>query len=247
MPKKLTTNNLKLITNQFYSAFCGIDIAQTTPGIHFVPYPERDELLKGFGCKYTMFILLKEDICIVSYSPKYQSIIETLKNCSTDNMLEILKSTYNLKKMQLMEFDEEVIFQFDNARILTDEDYLQYEKFFCETHTGASPDGWLNDYFTEKSAKGFFVGCFAENKLVSVSDAPDMPYLEDKIQHTGIYTLKEFRKKGYAKSVSALATHNLIENGICPQWECHADNTASIALAKSIGYKEYAVAYILEE
>ena len=39
----------------------------------------------------------------------------------------------------------------------------------------------------------------------------------------------------------------LIENGVCPQWECRAENTASIALAESIGYEKYGVAYILEE
>lgn len=39
----------------------------------------------------------------------------------------------------------------------------------------------------------------------------------------------------------------MMEMGICPQWECGAENIASIALAKSIGYREYGEAYILEE
>ena len=37
------------------------------------------------------------------------------------------------------------------------------------------------------------------------------------------------------------------ERGICPQWECEAVDAASTALARSIGYEEYAVAYILKE
>ncbi len=74
-----------------------------------------------------------------------------------------------------------------------------------------------------------------------------MPYMEGKIQHTGINTLEGERRKGYAACTAALATHHLIEKGVCPQWECHAENTASVALAKSIGYKEYGAAYILEE
>lgn len=52
--------------------------------------------------------------------------------------------------------------------------------------------------------------------------------MEDIIQHTGIETLEEERRKGYAKCTAALAVHNLIENGICPQWECNINNIASI-------------------
>ena len=43
-----------------------------------------------------------------------------------------------------------------------------------------------------------FTGYFVNGKIVSVCDAPDMPYMEDKIQHTGICTLEEERREGYA-------------------------------------------------
>lgn len=55
------------------------------------------------------------------------------------------------------------------------------------------------------------------------------------------------RRKGYTLLTVALNTHNLIEKGICPQWECQLDNYASISLAESIGYKKYGVALIVEE
>lgn len=105
----------------------------------------------------------------------------------------------------------------------------------------------MQDYFEEETEKEYFTGYFINNELVSVCDAPDMPYMEDVIQHTGIVTLKKERRKGYAKLTAALSTHNLIEKGICPQWECHIENSASIALAESIGYEKYGVAYIFEE
>lgn len=71
--------------------------------------------------------------------------------------------------------------------------------------------------------------------------------MEDTIQHTGIATLKEERRKGCGKLTAALATHHLLQMGICPQWECNVENIASLKLAKSIGYEEFGKAFIGEE
>ena len=95
--------------------------------------------------------------------------------------------------------------------------------------------------------KEFFFGYINDDELVAACDAPDMPYMDGYIQHTGIITLPEYRKKGYAKLCTALATHHHIQSGIVPQWECTLGNVASIELAKSIGYKEFAQAFIFEE
>ncbi|MDY6846994.1 MAG: hypothetical protein SVP52_07650 [Chloroflexota bacterium] len=119
--------------------------------------------------------------------------------------------------MQLMIFHEEVVKQYGDAKILSVTDYPLYEAFFRTATSNANPDGWLYDYFIEKAAKEYFVRYISNDKLVSVCDAPDMPSMEDKIQHTGISTLNEERRKGYAKCTVALATHHLIENGVCPQ------------------------------
>ncbi len=76
---------------------------------------------------------------------------------------------------------------------------------------------------------------------------PDMAYLENKIQHTGISTLKQYHQKGFAKKCVALNTHQLLQKGIVPQWKTDADNLASISPAESIGYKKYAKAMIYEQ
>ena len=65
----------------------------------------------------------------------------------------------------------------------------------------------------------------------------NMPYMEDVIQYTGIVTLKNERRKGYAKLTAALVTRHLIENGICPQWESHTENIASISLQNLLAMK----------
>ncbi len=244
---KLTLEQIDTITNAFYSCFCGINLLETDGSISFVCSDSRNDEVKGFGCKYSIYVLVKEDRCIVSYAPQYADFFEKRKGKSIDGILTDLETSFPIKKMQLMIFRRECVLEYGNARVLKKSDYPLYEEFFRLNSPKANPTGWLQDYFEEKAEKEYFTGYIQDSKLVSVCDAPDMPYMEDVIQHTGIVTLKNERKKGYAKRTAALAAHHLIENGICPQWECHVSNTASIALAESIGYEKYGVAYILEE
>ncbi len=244
---RLTEREINAITNDYYSCFCGINISETASGISFVCSDSRNDEVKGFGCKYSIYILVKEDVCIVSYAPQYADFFKKLHNSSVADILTAVDTSFKIKKMQLMKFRQECVQEYGNAKILSNADYPLYEEFFRLTSPTADPTLWLREYFEEKVAKEYFTGYFMNSKLVSVCDAPDMPYMEDVIQHTGIVTLKDYRRKGYAKLTVALATHHLIENGICPQWECHAENTASIALAESIGYEKYGKAYILEE
>ncbi|MBE7002941.1 MAG: GNAT family N-acetyltransferase [Ruminococcaceae bacterium] len=240
-------NMIQQITKEYYSHFCGTDFTRCGPGIHFVCMPARDEVLKGFGCKYTVYVLAKNEITIVSYAPKHRDWIEKYKGLPVDEIMAALKCRRDIKTMQLFAFEEEKVRQFGDAKILTPSDYPLYDVFFRESNPEADPAGWLHEYFTEKAEKGLLAGYYKEGRLVSVCDAPDMPYMEGKIQHTGIMTLKTERGKGYAKCAAALATHHLIENGICPQWECDFDNVASTRLAQSIGYVSMGQAYILEE
>ena len=244
--KRLSEKEISTISNEFYSNFSRINLADITSGIHFVCSEARDEELRGLGCKYSIYVLIKNDACVVTYSPRYADFFEKLKESSVNKILEALNQTFKMKRMQLMMFRRECVHKYGNAHILKKSDYPLYETFFRQTSPTANFSGWLQEYFEEKTEKEYFAGYFINGALVSVCDAPDMPYMSDIIQHTGIATLKEERKKGYAKCTAALATHHLIENGVCPQWECDIDNVASIALAESIGYVKYGVAYILK-
>lgn len=244
---RLTEREIDTITNEFYSCFCGINLSEIVSGITFVCSDSRNDEVRGFGCKYSIYVLVKEDACIVSYAPQYADFFKKLQNVSAVDILTAVETSFQIKKMQLMKFRQECVQEYGNAQVLKKADYPLYEEFFRLTSPTADPTGWLQEYFEEKAEKEYFTGYFMNGKLVSVCDAPDMPYMEDVIQHTGIVTLKNERRKGYAKLTAALAAHHLIENGICPQWECHVENVASIALAESIGYEKYAVAYILEE
>lgn len=247
MDKKLEIKTIQDTTRQFYSHFCGINIAELKSGTYFICSAERDKLLKGFGCKYTLFIFVSNGLSVVSYSPKHHDLIESMKKCSIDEIISTVQQKHKLKHMRLLMFQGEEVTQYGDAKILTAADYPLYETFFRAANPLSNPDGWLYEYFTEKTVKGYFAGYIKDGRLVSVCDAPDMPYMEDKIQHTGIVTLEAERRKGYARCAAALSTHHLIESGICPQWECDVNNIASLELAESLGYREFGIAHILEE
>lgn len=244
---RLTEKETDAICDGYYSCFCGMNLSEATGGVSFICSDLRNEEVKGFGCKYTIYMLVKEDLCVVSYAPQYADFFGRLKELGVADITAAVNSEFRMKKMQLMKFRRELVREYGNAQTLKKSDYPLYEEFFRSASPKADPTGWLQEYFEAKVGKGYFTGYFLNGKLVSVCDAPDMPYMQDVIQHTGIETLANERRKGYAKLTAALATHNLLEKGICPQWECLAENAASIALAKSIGYDTYGTAYILEE
>ena len=241
----MTSAEIANITTQYYSRFCCTDLSKLEHGVYFVCSAERNDLLKGYGRKYALYILQREDLCIVAYSPALRDFVDTLKHNEPDGILEAVEKEYRLKKISLLIFQEEIVTQYGDAKVLESKDYPLFETFFRETHKNANPDDWLPDYFAEK--EGCFTGYFKDGRLVSVCDAPDMPYMEGRIQHTGIMTLENERRKGYGKLTAALATHRLLQKGICPQWECGLGNLASFELAKSIGYKEFGRAYIFEK
>ncbi len=245
--RKLPPQLVESITTGFYSQFCGMDLSGAAAGTHFVCTRERDKALKGLGCKYTIYIFVRGDLCIASFSPKHRAVFEPLAACGVGEVISAVSQRFLLKRMQLMMFERETVTEYGRAKILEAADYPLYETFFRRANPNAAPDGWLKEYFMEKAEKEYLTGYLSGDRLLSVCDAPDMPYLEDKIQHTGIQTLREERRKGYAACTAALAAHHLLEMGVCPQWECRAENSASIALARSIGYKEYGMAYVLAE
>ena len=245
---KIDAREIKKITYDYYSCFSGVSVSNFEYGIQFVCTDERSRILKGFGCKYSIYILCKEDACIVSYSPKYQPYFDELTQLiDVKELIATINQSYLLKAYQLMEFVEECVFDYKDARMLKRDDYALFETFFKKAYPSVSEIGWLKAYFQGKVDKGFFFGYIIDDELVALCDAPDMPYMEGYIQHTGIVTLPEYRRKGYAKLCAALATHHHIQSGIVPQWECALDNIASIQVSKSIGYKEFAQAFIFEE
>lgn len=248
MRKPLTSEEILRVTQAFYSRFCGVDLTAVPSGTHLVCTPEREEVMKGFGCKFSIYILVREGLCAAAYSPRYADVFETWKGLGQEELIRAATERFPLKEQRLMVFRQEKITDHRAARSLLPEDYPLFEAFYRAAYPGVDlEDGWLEEFFVEKAALGRMTGYEAGGRLVCVCDAPSMPYMEDAIQHTGIFTLPEARRKGYAACTAGLAAQRLIRQGICPQWECSAGNGPSIALAQKVGYEIYGSAYILEE
>lgn len=240
--------NIKEITRQYYSCFINKDITDLNlnNNILYIKSHERNKVLKGYGCRFSVFVLLIDDNLVISYSPDKEDELKQLKlNFVNQEFKETFKN-----------FNHRILFEYQNLYldidtsdvvVLSINDYEAFELFFLKNNPQVKDVSWLKDYFFEKTNKKYFTGIFKNRNLVCVCDAPDMPYMEDIIQHTGIVTLENERGKGYAKKVAYFTAQHLISLGVCPQWETTASNIASINLAKSIGYNSIAEAFILQE
>lgn len=86
----LTKNQIEIITSEFYSCFCGINLSEAVSGVFFVCSDSRNDEVKGFGCKYSIYTLVKEDAYIVSYAPQYADFFEKLRGESVANILRAI-------------------------------------------------------------------------------------------------------------------------------------------------------------
>ena len=87
---------------------------------------------------------------------------------------------------------------------------------------------------------GLCVGIFENSKLVSCSDAPGMPYMQETVQEIGVNTLPEYRGRGYASEVCIKCVKSIIKLGKCPIWSTDIDNAASQKLADKVGFVKFA-------
>src|SRR5699024_8173735 len=87
------------------------------------------------------------------------------------------------------------------AKVLKPEDYYHYLNFYKANNpdNGESNCDWLKEYFHENVRNGYFCAIFCDNKIVSCTDSPGMPYMTNKVQEIGVNTLLQYRGKGYAK------------------------------------------------
>lgn len=239
--------NYQAITDRYYAAWCGMDYESFVrlKGIRFIESPSRDLPLKGYNKPRLVYVYKDSKKLIISYSPTFHQDFEAIKEQLSFAM--DLRSIHTLLAEKLKRNTEHLaLFCYDgillnlnltSTRALVSSDYETFLNYFKQENPEATDLDWLPDYYGDISSKGFVYGTFEKGRLASVSDAPDMPFMEGKIQHTGISTLPQYRGQGYAKKTAYASTRGLIEKGICPQWECDADNLGSIHTALSLGYR----------
>ncbi|MCD2526864.1 MULTISPECIES: GNAT family N-acetyltransferase [Providencia] len=120
-----------------------------------------------------------------------------------------------------------------DIRVLTNIDAAVFQSF-CEASSeddleGASVelDHWL------------VYGLFSNDQLIAVASM--YPWDDEKlaIADLGVLTLSEHRGKGHARELASAICKVALEKGYQPQYRCQLDNTASLALANSLGLIPY--------
>lgn len=125
------------------------------------------------------------------------------------------------------------------ARPLHADDLPAFLRFFKKAYPDAREFDWILAYFHGIAALQRCFGIFEGGLLVSVADAPTIPYLPELIVEPGIMTLPEFRRRGYAAAVCAAFLAEQLRRGLSPIWTCAMDNEASAGLARHLGYRPF--------
>jgi RimJ/RimL family protein N-acetyltransferase len=238
--------DIDAMTYKYYSHWAGIEIEPQKKGIFFNHDSERDNIPKGYSNPFNVYIFAADDLTVISYGDKakikIENIVDKIKeNKNIETLRLLLKETFladvstSIKYIYKNKIEGPL-----NTTILNNNHADLYLDFFKENHPKDNDYSWVEGYFFDISSKNYCHGIITDNKLVSVTDAPDMPFMQESVQEVGINTLKEYRGKGYAKAACISLINELISRNICPLWSTDENNTASDHLAKSIGFKKLA-------
>lgn len=190
------------VTNRYYAKWLGAEVSLLKEkGVFFIESSECEERQKGYPSSFKIYVYVKRELVIISYSKKLKKKIEKLRSkvtigLSVEELSYLIGSEFNCSISREIKFyynqvSNEVTAK--NVVKLSDTDYDSYLDFFKSQHLNVSVDGWLKDYFQGLCARKLACGVFDGEKLVSVTDGPDMPYMEGQAQEIGINTLSEYR------------------------------------------------------
>lgn len=238
-------------TYGYYSQWLGrADILNDDfQGIRYIYSAERNVAQTGYARPFDLYLFCQPDRMVVSYGDKLTDRIDALK-AGFETVVEIGDLYSQLQKLPrtLTEIfgvspGHSVKFVFDRpadldtkSRLLLKSEYEDYLDFFLANNPGCKDTGWVREYFDEMAEGGFCCGFFEDGKLVSCTDAPDMPYMADIVREIGINTRPGYRGRGYAADACAACIKQMLQRDICPLWSTSADNGASLKLAGKVGF-----------
>ncbi len=236
--------DFKNITLKYYSHWLGCEdiLLDNATGASFVKSEERNKVQDGYSKQSDIYVFIQKDRLIVSYGEKAATKISLLQEKTADcfsvgAVSQAISDIYGHSPSHNIKFVlSEIATENKIARSLNCDDYEKYLEFFKAVNPGSSETDWVKEYFEEMVDVGICCGVFADNRLVSCTDAPLMPYMENEVQEIGINTVSDFRGKGYGAQSAVVCAENIIRSGKCPQWSCSADNVASIRLAEKVGF-----------
>ena len=246
----MNSPNLKQISDTtlaYYSLWIGQknNLSQNKKGIEFLYSEERNKTQQGYGVPFDIYIFKNPERTVISYGSNAKQYISTFadnldENMTIDEIGNIAERIFHVKPVRNIKYVYSRQINLNTSAVtLTASDFHKYKEFFEKCHHVTAGD-WLYDYFIGMAEKRLCCGFYLDNTLVSCTDAPDMPYMNDKIAEIGVNTLPDFYGKGFATECCKKCISNILENDLCPIWSTSSDNLASQALAEKIGFEKVA-------
>ena len=240
-----TNATYRSVTQAYYSAWLGVDDLTSISGVRSVYSPERNVCQRGYPSRFDIYLWLQPERVIVSYGdaaapmiPALMAELEAMRSASA--VKELLWAAFSLEAKHSIKYLYENAVQSPMiAQTLTLDQYSDYADFFAACNPSGNRD-WLREYFEEMVRSRYCVGIFQEGRLVSCTDAPDMPYLAIKVQEIGINTLMEYRGKGFAAAACIACAQNILASGKVPLWSTGVDNVASQKTAERVAFVKFA-------
>lgn len=246
----MNSPNLKQISDTtlaYYSLWIGQEniLLQNKKGIEFLYSEERNKTQQGYGVPFDIYIFKSPERTVISYGSNAKQYISTFadnldENMTIDEIGNIAERIFHVKPVRNIKYVYSRQINLNTSAVtLTASDFHKYKEFFEKCHHVTAGD-WLYDYFIGMAEKRLCCGFYLDNTLVSCTDAPDVPYMNDTVVEIGVNTLPDFYGKGFATECCKKCISNILKNNLCPIWSASSDNIASQALAEKIGFEKVA-------
>ncbi|MCU0522653.1 MAG: GNAT family N-acetyltransferase [Anaerolineae bacterium] len=237
------------VTKRYYASW--LDVSPEClelPGIVTVPSPKREIRQQGYGRCFDVYAYIAGETTIISYHRQLGEHIEAVREAfghSRDpgSVCRWLSEGFGWRPSHELKYVFTGLpsgLEAGFARRLTVADYADFLRFHQEQYPTGEQEAWLEAYFVDLVARGCVYGVYADGRLVSATDMPDVPYMADEVAEPGINTLAGYRQRGYARNVVVALLKHLIEMRVVPLWSCAASNVASQHLAECVGYRRLA-------
>lgn len=232
------------LTIEYYSRWLGIENINDVNGAEFVYSAERNKVQPGYNKKFDLWIWIGFGNIIVSYGDSALPKIDKLKdrigiNSTAEEISAISDELYSAETVHGNKFVwKSASAKSRSAKILTENDYSAYERFFKQCNPYCENTDWLEEYFLGMTVDRLCCGVMRDGILVSCTDLPSVPYMQNTVREIGVNTLPKYRRMGYAADCCLLCAERIAEAGKCPLWSAEINNKASCRLAESIGFEK---------
>ena len=239
----MTYNYLQ--TLKYYATWLDIPVSRfDEKGIVLIETEKRHICPKGHPRNLEMYCAAFPDSLFISFSQELNKVIHFEKTFNQfinvtegiGKLNELFSDKLKHRKAHYYTVLPENV-DLSKAIKLTKDQNDDYYAFFIAQNPNASPDGWLDDYYLKLVENNRCYGVYEDGILVSVTGAPDIPFMEGIITEPGIDTLIPYRNKGYALAVCTKYLQYALSKNEVPIWTCWHNNVASYKLAEKLGYE----------